>query len=92
MVSSVVSWLDKLGICGGVNMIVVKVIAVVLGLMFLLFGYFIYFQRKYNLINGFEADYKKGRKNEQYAKRVGLIEFIIGVILLIIGIILIIFA
>ena len=49
-------------------MIIVKIIAVVLGLTFLLFGYFIYFQRNYNLINGFEADYKRGFKDEQYAK------------------------
>ena len=35
-------------------MIFLKVLAVVLGLAFLLFGYFIYFKKKYNLINGFE--------------------------------------
>ena len=34
-------------------MIFLKVLAVVLGLAFLLFGYFIYFKKKYNLINGF---------------------------------------
>ena len=45
-------------------MIVLKVLTVVLGLAFLLFGYFIYFKKKYNLINGFEADFKAGRKNE----------------------------
>ena len=72
-------------------MIVVKVTAVMLGLIFLLFGYFIYFQRKYNLINGFEADYQRGFKDEQYARRVGLIEFITGAVLLVSGIVLIIF-
>ncbi|MDD6873547.1 MAG: hypothetical protein PUD68_12060, partial [Clostridiales bacterium] len=46
--------------CGGVYMIFLKVLAVVLGLAFLLFGYFIYFKKKYNLINGFEADFKAG--------------------------------
>ena len=35
-------------------MIFLKVLVVVLGLAFLLFGYFIYFKKKYNLINGFE--------------------------------------
>ena len=73
-------------------MIIVKIITVVLGLAFLLFGYFIYFQKKYNLINGFKADYEAGRKDEQYAKRVGRIEFIVGIVLLVSGIFLIIFA
>ena len=48
-------------------MIFLKALAVVLGLAFLLFGYFIYFKKKYNLINGFEADFQDGRKNEAYA-------------------------
>ena len=68
-------------------MIIVKIITLILGLAFLLFGYFIYFRKKYNLINGFKADYEAGRKDERYAKRVGLIEFIIGVVLLVSGII-----
>ena len=58
-------------------MTVLKVLAFVLGLAFLLFGYFIYFKKKYNLINGFEADFKDGRKNEEYAKRVGLVELVV---------------
>ena len=62
-------------------MIFLKVLAVVLGLAFLLFGYFIYFKKKYNLINGFEADFKGGRKKEEYAKKVGMIEFVVGIVL-----------
>ena len=73
-------------------MVVLKVLAVVLGLAFLLFGYFIYFRKKYNLINGFEADYKAGRKNEEYAERVGMVEFAVGIAMLIAGVALIIFA
>jgi hypothetical protein len=73
-------------------MIVLKIVAVLLGLAFTLFGYFIYFKGKYNLINGFEADFKAGRKNELYAKRVGLIEFVIGIAILLAGITLIVFA
>ena len=73
-------------------MLVVKIIVVVLGLAFTLFGYFIYFRKKYNLINGFGADYKAGRKNEKYAKRVGMIEFVVGIGILIAGLALIIFA
>ena len=73
-------------------MLVLKILAVLLGLAFTLFGYFIYFRKKYNLINGFEADFKAGRKNEDYAKRVGMVEFVIGIAILIAGLILIIFA
>ncbi len=73
-------------------MIVLKILAILLGLAFILFGYFIYFRKKYNLINGFEADFKAGRKNEDYAKRVGMVEFVVGIAILIAGIVLIIFA
>lgn len=73
-------------------MLVLKIIAVLLGLAFTLFGYFIFFRKKYSLINGFEADYKAGRKSEKYAKRVGLIEFVIGIAILIAGVALLIFA
>jgi hypothetical protein len=73
-------------------MIALKVLAVVLGLAFLLFGYFICFKKKYNLINDFEADFKAGRKNEEYAKRVGMVEFVVGIALLIASVALILFA
>ena len=72
-------------------MLVVKIITIILGLAFLLFGYFICFQKKYNLINGFSEDYKTGRTDEKYAKRVGLIELMLGIVLLTIGVILIVF-
>jgi len=72
-------------------MLVLKIIAVLLGLAFTLFGYFIYFRKKYNLINGFEADFKAGRKNEDYAKRVGMVEFVLGIGILIAGLALIVF-
>lgn len=73
-------------------MVVLKVLAVMVGLAFLLFGYFIYFKKKYNLINGYEADFKAGRKNEEYAKRVGMIEFVVGIAMLLAGVVLILFA
>ena len=73
-------------------MVALKVLAVMVGLAFLLFGYFIYFKRKYNLINGYEADFKAGRKNEEYAKRVGMIEFVVCIAMLLAGVVLIIFA
>ena len=73
-------------------MIILKVLTVVLGLAFLLFGYFIYFKKRYSLINGFETDFKAGRKTEDYAKRVGMVEFVAGIVILAAGITLIIVA
>ena len=72
-------------------MTILKIAAFVLGLAFFVFGYFIYFKKKYYLINDFKAEYEAGRKDEQYAKRVGLIELVVGVILLISSIVLMIF-
>ena len=64
-------------------MLALKIISCLFGIAFTLFGYFIRFRGKYDLINGFEADFKQGRKTEEYAKRVGAIEFVIGIVLLI---------
>ena len=53
-----------------------KVFALMLdltGLVFLFFGYKIYFKKSYDLINGFNKAYKKGLKDENYAKKVGKI-------------------
>ncbi len=73
-------------------MLALKIILVALGAAFALFGYFIFFRKKFSLINGFEADLKAGRKNEEYARRVGIIEFVLGIAILIAGIALTIFA
>ena len=73
-------------------MLALKIIAVILGLAFTLFGYFIFFKKRYSLINGFEKDYKTGRKTEDYAKRVGLVEFVVGVVIVIAAVILLVFA
>ena len=62
-----------------------NIIIIVVGVAFITFGYLIYFKEKYNLINGFELDYKSGRKTESYAKKVGLVELMIGIILVIVG-------
>ena len=72
-------------------MTVIKIIAVILGAAFLIFGYFIFIKERYDLINGFEADRRAGRRDERYAKRVGLIELIVGAVMLIAGVVLIIF-
>ena len=69
-------------------MTLLKIVLVILGLSFTLFGFFIYFKKKYFLINGFEAAFKSGQKTEDYAKRVGLIEFIVGILILTVSLIL----
>jgi Ca2+/Na+ antiporter len=71
-------------------MTVLKILMIALGTAFLLFGYFIYFRKKYHLINGFTEDYRAGRRDERYAERVGLIEFVVGIILIAVGVILVI--
>ncbi len=73
-------------------MTALKIALFIVGMAFLLFGYFIFFKKKYFLINDFEDDLKSGRKDEDYAKRVGLTEFVIGIVMLIAGIVLIVFA
>lgn len=69
-----------------------KIITVVLGLAFAGFGYFIRFRKKFHLINGFEADFEAGRKDEAYAKRVGMTEFVLGLALLAVGLALLLFS
>ena len=73
-------------------MLALKIILVIVGIAFTLFGYFIFFKEKYSLINGFSRDYKAGRKDENYAKRVGIVEFIVGIAILIASVFLIILA
>ena len=63
-------------------MLLLKLIVLLLGLAFACFGYQIRFRKQYQLINGFEADFKAGRKDEVYAKRVGTTEFVLGLVLL----------
>ncbi len=72
-------------------MIILKIIIILLGITFTIFGYLIYYRENYNLINDFEEDCNAGRKTKSYAKRVGLTEFIIGIAMVLIGIFLIIF-
>ena len=67
-------------------MIILRILLIIVGLVSTLFGYLIYFKKQYNLINGFEEAYKAGRKTKSYAKRVGLVELIVGIILTIFGI------
>ena len=73
-------------------MLAFKIIALVLGLVFLSFGYHIYFRKRYFLINGFQEQYRQGVKTEKWARRVGLIELIVGIVWLTVAVALLIFA
>lgn len=66
-------------------MLILKIILMAVGVAFTTFGYKIYFRKRYNLINGFEEASKAGRKTELDAKRVGLVELIIGISLVLFG-------
>ncbi|NVF12431.1 DUF3784 domain-containing protein [Anaerococcus sp. AGMB00486] len=66
-------------------MTILKIIIIMLGVTFSIFGYLIFFKKNYKLINNFEVDYKAGRKTESYAKKVGIIELIIGIVLTLVG-------
>lgn len=66
-------------------MTLLKIILIALGAIFSIFGYLIYFKKKYNLINDFETNHKAGRKTESYARKVGLIALLFGVALLMVG-------
>ena len=68
------------------KMLILKIILMTVGVAFTVFGYKIYFQKRYNLINGFEEASKAGRKTKRYAERVGLVELIIGINLIVIGV------
>ena len=70
-------------------MSILRIIVFLLGMALTLFGYFIYFQKKYNLINGFDSKYRLSEQDIAYAKKVGLIEFILGIVCIIVGIILV---
>ena len=69
-------------------MLILKILLPLVGIAFLLFGYFILFKKRYSLINGFDAAFKEGRKTERYARRVGIVELILGILLLIASVIL----
>lgn len=68
----------------------IQAVLIILGVISLYYGYNIFFKKKYDLINDFEAEFKAGRKTEKYAERIGIIEFVLGAGMLIGGILLII--
>lgn len=56
-------------------MTLLKIILIALGTTFSIFGYLIYFKKKYNLINDYEANRKAGKKTESYAKKLALLNY-----------------
>ena len=72
-------------------MLALKIILAIVGIAFVLFGYSIRFKKKYSLINGFDDAFKKREKTEEYAKRVGAVELVVGIVILVILIVLLIF-
>lgn len=52
-------------------MLVLKIGLMIIGVAFALFGYFICFKGEYSLINNFDADKRKGKYDDAYAKGLG---------------------
>lgn len=69
----------------------IKILFFMLGLAFTLFGYFIFFKKNYSLINGFDEDLKAGKKDESYARKIGIIEFVLGIVILVVDILVVVF-
>ena len=66
-------------------MIAFRFVLIFVGITLAIFGFFIYFKGKYNLINNFEVDKKNLKYDDRYAKRVGSIEFFGGLIISVLG-------
>ena len=67
-------------------MFAIKIALMIVGVLFALFGYFIFFKGKYSLINNFDEDKKNQKYDDAYAKRMGLIEFVGGLITFTLGV------
>ncbi len=48
-------------------MFALKIVLMIVGVLFVLFGYFIYFKGKYSLINKFDEDKKNQKYDDAYA-------------------------
>ncbi|HHX53492.1 MAG TPA: DUF3784 domain-containing protein [Clostridiales bacterium] len=67
-------------------MIILNIALAAAGLAFLVFGYFIYFRKKYTLINGFPRE-GATKKQRRYAKLIGMAELISGAALLLLSVV-----
>lgn len=68
-------------------MVLIGIFLLLFGLFFLAMGYLIVFRRKYALINNFVDDKHRGRFDDDYAKRNGLIDLFWGLASLVLGVI-----
>lgn len=68
-------------------MIVLKITQIIIGLIFIILGYLIYFKKKYNLANDYLKLLEKGKVNQDYAINIGLIYLIGGALIVTCGII-----
>jgi hypothetical protein len=66
-------------------MLVLKIALISVGILFIGFGYSIYFKKNYNLINNFKEDKKSNKFDDAYALRVGFIELIGGLTYVVLG-------
>lgn len=69
-------------------MLILKILLFLLGAVFSTFGYLIYLRKKYSLINSFNLDILYKRKDASYAKKLGLIELVLGLGLILLAIVL----
>ena len=67
-------------------MIFLGILMILLGVAFAAMGYLIAFQKRYALINHFVDDRHRGKFDDTYAKRMGLIEMLCGVVSVVFGI------
>ncbi len=67
-------------------MVFIGILLILLGLAFAALGYLIAFRRKYALINNFVDDKHRGKFDQSYAVRTGLIEIFWGILSVLFGI------
>ncbi len=67
-------------------MIILNIALAAAGLAFLVFGYLIYFRKKYTLVNGFPRS-GATKKQRRYAKLIGMAELISGAALLLMSVV-----
>lgn len=67
--------------------IIIQIVQIVVGFLLLRNGFLIFFKGQNHLINGFLEELSQKKATIGYAKRVGLIQFIIGLLLMIMGIV-----
>jgi len=67
--------------------LIMNSLLILLGILFIIFGYSIYFKNKYDLINNFKNDKSIGKYSDDYALRVGFIEFWSGIFFICIAVV-----